>query len=85
MDSSRRAVRHLEPKDDSSGAPANDQFRASTGDSGRGSMDTTERTSVTAGITANGASSSLSRDTPLNDDDNVDEEFQDKSPSESNK
>jgi len=84
MDSTRRSTRHLEPKDGSSRASGVDTFRASTADSGRGSMAVSERASTADSgrgsmaiserastgnsITAGGASSSLSRYTSLGDD-----------------
>ncbi len=86
MDSTRRSTRHLEPKDGSSRASGVDTFRASTADSGRGSMAISERPLTGESITAGGASSSLSRDTGLGDDyDHGHEEFHDDQPSKSNK
>ncbi|CAF4195545.1 unnamed protein product [Adineta steineri] len=67
MDSSRRSTRHLEPKNDSSRQLLGDGSRVPTADSGRASMTISERASTTGSITINGASSSLSRDTPLDD------------------
>ncbi|CAF3515611.1 unnamed protein product [Adineta steineri] len=67
MDSSRRSTRHLEPKNDSSRQLLGDGSRVPTADSGRASMTISERASTTGSITTNGASSSLSRDTPLDD------------------
>ncbi|CAF3662030.1 unnamed protein product [Rotaria sp. Silwood1] len=81
MDSNRRSVRHLESENDSSRTPTNDLFRASTVDSGRGTMPTSERTSAVDSITTNGASSSLSRDTPLDqEDDHINENFDQNKP-----
>ncbi|CAF1418150.1 unnamed protein product [Rotaria magnacalcarata] len=70
MDSSRRSLRHLEPKNSSSETSTNDPQRSSTIDSGRGSFATAERTPTLDRATTDTASSSLSRDTPLDDNDN---------------
>lgn len=86
MDPKRRSTRHLEPNDGSSPASVVDPFRASTGDSGRGTMTSSERASTVETVTSPGASSSLSRDTPLNDDDeNGSKKCQDEQPGKSNK
>ncbi|UJR14738.1 hypothetical protein I4U23_001730 [Adineta vaga] len=70
MDPSRRSTRHLEAKNTPTRSPMDDTFRPLTNDSGRGSTSVTGRTSASESVTSNGASSSLSRDTPLDDDHN---------------
>ncbi len=86
MDPSRRPVRKLEPKDGSSQTPAVDAIRASTVDSGRGSMATFERSGTLDSRATNGTLSALSRDTPLNNhEDTTDRKCQDDEPSKLNK
>ncbi|CAM2720789.1 unnamed protein product [Rotaria socialis] len=75
MDSNRRSVRHLEPKNSSSETSTNDPQRSSTIDSGHGSLSTTTRTPTLDRATTDTLSSSLSRDTPL-DDNNAQEDLQ---------
>ncbi|CAF2854258.1 unnamed protein product [Rotaria sp. Silwood2] len=72
MDPHRRSVRYLEPKDDSRQTPTNNPYRASTADSGRGSMTTSERASALDSSTGNStllSSSSLARNTPFDEHD----------------
>jgi len=81
MDKDRRSVRYLEPTDDSSRTPTVEFLRASTVDSGRGSMVISERSATLDSRATNGALSSLSRDTPLNShEDTTSKEFQDDRP-----
>jgi hypothetical protein len=74
MNSNRRSIRQLEPANGYDQSSPVGPLRASTYDSGRGSMDTSQRTSARDSTMTNGASSSLSRDTPLDgDNDNAHE------------
>jgi hypothetical protein len=86
MDPSRRPVRKLESNDASGRTPTLDSIRASTVDSGRGSMTTSERPTTLDSRATNRTSSALSRDTPLdNHEDTTDRECQDDEPSKLNK
>ena len=81
MDKSRRPVRHLDPKDDTSQGSTVDSLRASTTDSGRGSMTASERSTTLESRATNSTLSVLSRDTPLNaHEDTADKELQDDEP-----
>lgn len=82
MDRSRRPVRHLDPKDDSNQGSTVDPFRASTIDSGRGSMTTSERPTTLDSRATNSTLSVLSTDTPVNvHEDTTDKELEDDEPS----
>ena len=63
-------LRQLESTDDSNQTSTGAALRASTIDSGRGSMATNEQTSTLNSAMSNGATSTLSRDTPLDSHEN---------------
>ena len=71
MDRNRKNIRQLEPTDDYNRSPTDNVFRASTVDSGRGSMATADRGTTLDSRATNGTLSSLSRDTPINDHENT--------------
>lgn len=67
MDPSRRSLRNLDSKSHSDDTSSKDPLRASTIDSGRGSSVTSDRTPTSDRILTSAASSSISRDTPVDD------------------
>jgi hypothetical protein len=73
MDPSRRSARHLDSRDDADHVLDNGAPRRLTNDSGRGPTPASGRSSSGVPVTTSGASSSLSRDTPLGDSRQSDE------------
>jgi hypothetical protein len=67
MDEKRRPTRHLDSTNGASPTTAADSFRSSTVDSGLGLMSVSDRSTTLDSRATNGTLSSLSRDTPIND------------------
>lgn len=85
MDENRRPTRHLDSRNGPSRTPTDDALRASTADSGLGSISVSERPTTLDSRATNGTLSSLSRDTPINDQENTTrQERQDDKPSKLN-